>query len=121
MVTAEGEAPEITAEMVLQIVPIRRDKAERIAAYVTARYAGQRPSDACNEAGVQQGSKTGYEKYVQLLRDRFGLPSPPVRDSQPFNRDPSDYGRLGAHLQHHVRTGVRSSSCVHCRKGALGS
>jgi hypothetical protein len=109
---------EISADMVLQVAPVRPDKAARVAVYITARYAGQRPADACNTAGIQQGSKSGYEKFIPLLRERHGLPALPAREERPSDRDPSAYGRYGAHVQHHVRPGVKSAACPHCQEAS---
>lgn len=108
-------AAEVTPDMVLQVTPVKRGTAERIAAYATARLAGDLPSDAHRAAGVSDVTAYRYELFLPVLCARFGLPEP--RRSAPDFRVPAEGLGKGGHARWHVGRGVTSADCRYCRDG----
>jgi hypothetical protein len=112
------EPPTITADMVLQITTGRRDRAERLAAYATARWAGLRQADARRETGVKEGAGGRYERFLPRIREAFDLPPLPVHRPPSQPRDYRAHGRLAGHRTNHTQRGVTNPNCEFCRTEA---
>ena len=113
-------ASKVTADMVREVASTGRERAEKIAAYATARVGGMQVRDAAREAGAAVSTAWTYQKWLAPLVDRFDLPEPPgpVRISHVSHREYRDAGRSGAHQRHHVAKGVVSPTCPLCQGDA---
>lgn len=108
----------VTADMVLEVTTIGRERAERIAAYATQRFSGQHWVEAARLVDITDSAARSYEKWLPLLRDRFALPEPPRRAPVVFDGDNSAAGTAGGHQRNHVQRGRISLSCPLCQKDA---
>lgn len=112
---------EITPEMVLEVTTVTRARAERIAAYAALRFGGLLVTDAAREAGLTDPTARSYEKWVPLLRERFGLPEAPKGGPMAIRVSFERYrqaGRSGGHQSQHVAKGIVSPDCPLCQGGA---
>ena len=105
----------VIPEMVQEVSAVGRRHAERIAAYARLRFDGLLVTDARREAGVTEESARRYEKWLPLLRDRFGLPDPPTSGAAELPRDFRETGLSGGHQTWHVLRGRSSPDCPLCR------
>jgi hypothetical protein len=110
---------EVTAEMVMEVAAVTREKAEGVAAYANHRFAGLLKVDARREAGVSESTAYQAEKLLPALKARHGLPEPPTQNGLVFySRDWAASGQSGAHQRNHIGRGLVSPDCPLCRGDA---
>jgi hypothetical protein len=112
------DEPTVTADMVLEVAQTGRERAERIAAYATLRFAGASITEAARETGIPYATCRNHEKWVRLLRERFDLPAPPKGGRARLNHVRPDAGASGGHQTNHVGRGVVSPDCPLCWDGS---
>lgn len=104
--------PTVTADMVLEVSQISRERAERIATYATLRFGGLSMADAAHEVELTDRTVRKYEKWLPLLRAQFDLPDP----AKPAH-SVHDFEAHGNHIRWHVKREVVSPDCPLCWDG----
>lgn len=107
----------ITADMVMEVVACRRNRAANIAAYATHRFAGLRPVDAGREAGIGEVTLLRFERLLPTLCDHFGLPDPCKTAPNYSPRDLPGASERGRHQRWHVGRGQTNPACRLCNPG----
>lgn len=104
----------ITAEMVMQVVACRSDRAQRIAAYATHRLAGLLPTDASREIGIGMEVGASYERILPELCKHFGLPTARTAVRRYEIEDPHAAAVSASHQTNHVQRGRIDPDCRLC-------